>query len=205
MGRLGAVSTGLSWAFFPCTTMGKAMCFLSEVGTFNTGLWLFKIHKCRFLLRRNSWENTGVRPGVRSRVGTQVSEPLLVPKRMSPSSASNHLAPSEPTPNKAACSPHRAAPFRGCQALGAPGRGSRKTPGRGAQAGQVLSKQCQPQALCGDRMEGDCEHVQTHFLLCALVSERDRKSTAYSSLILHLQPFYRTQSALNEYTGNAQR
>lgn len=146
-----------------------------------------------------------MRPGTRRGGGTQVSEPLLVPKRMSPGSVSNHLAPSEPTVNKAACSPHRAAPFRGCQALGAPGRGSRKTPGRRAQAGQVLSKQCQPQALCGDRMEGDCEHVQTHFLLCALVSERDLKSTAYSFLIPHLQSFYRTHSAVNEYTGNAQR
>lgn len=73
-------------------------------------------------------------------------------------------------PNKAACSPHRAAPFSGCQPLGAPGRGSRKTLRLTAQAGQVLNKQYQPQSLSGDRMESDCESVRTHFLPCALVS-----------------------------------
>lgn len=53
--------------------------FFQSIGTFNTGLWLFKIHKCCFSLWRNSRE-TGGRPGARSRVGTHVSEMLLAPK-----------------------------------------------------------------------------------------------------------------------------
>lgn len=118
-GRAGVSSPARRWV--------RQCAFSQSIGTFNTGLWLFKIHKCRFSLWRNSWETWGGL-AARSGVGTQVSEMVLVPKWM-------RRAPEPPLTTwlqlnrcltKAACALNRGAPFSCCQALGA------QAPGRGA-------------------------------------------------------------------------
>lgn len=104
-------------------------------------------------------------------------------KEAGPHVASDHLAPIKaPMPDKGACALHGAAPCSCCQALGAPGRGSREAPGRGARAGQVLNKQYRPQSLHGDKTERDFRRVSAHFLPCACFFLKEHRSTTFSFL-----------------------
>lgn len=111
----------------PARRWVRQCAFSQSIGTFNTGLWLFKIHKCRFLLWRNSWETRGG-PTTKSRGGTQVSEMLLVQKWMRQGAGLPRTTwpPLNRCLTNTACAPHRAAPFSCCQALGAwaPGCGA---------------------------------------------------------------------------------